>query len=582
MANVDDLFKAHGSISKRKLEQPIRDPNEIYKATKLNDSSHPHAQVEDDVDDQNNPPADDDDGDFGPELPPDDEEGRFFGGGISKQESEILDFVDKADAGGGGDVDKLDSAWLRKTVLNLEKLINKNAELRSRYDDQPAKFIDSEADLDAEIKNLSLLAEASHLYGEFVKLGSAASLVGLLTHENTDIAIDAIEIIGELTDDDVVTESEQWDTLVGALIDSDLLSLLVSNLSRFNEDDESDRNGVYHSLSVLENLSSQKAVATRMCEEDDLLKWLLQRIQRTESQVSQNKQYAAEILAILTQAAPENREKLVSLDIIDTMLQLVAPYRRRDPEKGGPEEEFVENLFECLTCLVDTPVGRAKFLEAEGTELCLIMMKESKMAKHPSLRLLDHATAGTASVEICQRIVESGGLKTTFTLFIKTHDQRLLGPLLSIFSSMLRFLPAESPERIRLLAKFVEKDYEKTAKLVKLHRDYTARIKAAEEEHRQEAARSGGDADEDREIQLLSRKMDAGLFNLQLVDVILAWLVAEDGGAKQKIQKLLAETDDDLKAVRKTLKEQLDELDTSEEDSKELGEMLGTLIEFLD
>ncbi|KAL6820317.1 Catenin-beta-like protein [Trichoderma sp. SZMC 28015] len=578
MANVDDLFKASGSLGKRKLDQPIRDPNEIYKATKLTDrTTNRHAQVEDDTEN----PADDDD--FGPELPPeddvgDDEEGRFFGGGITKQESEILDFVDKADA--GGDLDKIDSAWLRRTALNLEKLITKNSELRSRFEDQPHKFIDSEADLDAEIKNLSLLAESSELYSEFVKLGTAGSLVSLLTHENSDIAIDAIEIIGELTDDDVVTETEQWDTLVGALIDSDLLSLLVSNLSRFNEDDESDRNGVYHSLSVLENLSSQKAVATRMCEEEALLKWLLQRIQRTESSVTQNKQYAAEVLAILSQAAPENREKLVSLDIIDIMLQLVAPYRRRDPEKGGPEEEFVENLFESLTCLVDTPAGRVKFLEAEGTELCLILIKESKVAKHPSLRLLDHATGGTTSAEICQRIVEAGGLKTTFTMFNKSHDQRLIGPLLSIFSSMLRFLPADSPERIRLLAKFVEKEYEKTAKLVKLHRDYTTRIKAAEEEHRQESARSR-DAEEDREIQLLSKKMDAGLFNLQLVDVILAWLIAEDGGANQKIKRLLAETDDTFKSIQKTLKEQLNELDTSEEDSKDMGEMLSTLIDFL-
>ncbi|KAH6605581.1 hypothetical protein Trco_004734 [Trichoderma cornu-damae] len=581
MANVDDIFKASGSsISKRKLEQPIRDPNEIYKASKLSDSgSNRRTQVEDDG---GNNPADDDE--FGPELPPqdddagDDEEGRFFGGGISKQESEILDFVDKAET--GGDLDKIDSAWLRRTALNLEKLITKNSELRSRFEDEPHKFIESEADLDAEIKNLSLLADSSELYDEFVKLGSAGSLVSLLTHENTDIAIDAIEIIGELTDDDVVTETEQWETLVGALIDSDLLSLLVSNLSRFDEDDESDRTGVYHSLGVLENLSSQKAVAARMCEEDALLKWLLQRIQRSESPVTQNKQYAAEVVAILAQAAPESREKLISLDTIDVMLQLVAPYRRRDPEKGGPEEEFVENLFESLTCLVDASAGRAKFLEAEGTELCLILIKESKLAKNPSLRLLDHATGGTTSAEICQRIVDAGGLKTTFTLFNKTQDQRLIGPLLSVFASMLRFLPADSAERIRLLAKFVEKDYEKTARLVKLRRDYTTRIKAAEEEHRQESA-NPGDAEGDREIQLLSRRMDAGLFNLQLVDVILAWLVAEDGGAKQKIKRLLAETDDDFKSIQKTLEEQLGELDTAEEDSKDMGEMLSTLTDFL-
>lgn len=378
----------------------------------------------------------------------------------------------------------------------------------------------------------------------------------------------------------MVTETEQWDTLVGALLDSDLLSLLVANLSRFNEDDESDRTGVYHSLSVLENLCSQVSVATRMCEEDALLEWLLRRIQRSESPVSQNKQYAAEVLAILAQAAPETREKLVSLDTIDITLQLVAPYRRRDPEKGGPEEEFVENLFESLTCLVDAPTGRAKFLEAEGTELCLILIKESKVSKHPSLRLLDHATGGSASVGICQRIVEAGGLKTTFTLFNKTQDKRLVGPLLSIFASMLRFLPADSAERIRLLAKFVEKEYEKTARLVKLHREYTTRIKAAEEQHRQEAAAAEED-EADREIQLLSRKMDAGLFNLQLVDVILAWLAAEDGGANQKIRRLLAETDDDVKSIQKTLREQLAELDTTEEDSKDMGEMLSTLIDFL-
>ncbi|KAL7920797.1 DUF1716 domain-containing protein [Trichoderma austrokoningii] len=580
MANVDDIFKASGSIGKRKLEQPIRDPNEIYKATKLSDRTvNRHAQVEDEVEEN----AGDDDGEFGPELPPeddagDDEEGRFFGGGISKKESEILDFVDKAEA--GSDPGKIDSAWLRRTALSLEKLITKNAELRARFEDEPHKFIDSEADLDAEIKNLSLLAESSELYGEFVKLGSAASLVSLLTHENTDIAIDAIEIIGELTDDDVVSDTEQWDTLVGALIDSDLFGLLVSNLNRLNEDDESDSTGVYRCLSVLENLSSQKAVTMRMCKEEALLKWLLQRIQRSESIVSQNKQYAAETLAILAQTAPENCDKLIALDMIDIMLQLVAPYRRQDPEKGTPGEEYVENLFECLACLVDLPAGRAKFLEAEGTELCLIMIKESKMAKIPSLRLLDHAAGGATSVEICQRIVEAGGLKTLFTLFNKTQDNRLIGPLMSIFASMLQLLPADSAERIRLLAKFVEKDYEKIAKLVKLHRDYIARIKAAEEAYQQETVDSR-DAEGDREVQLLSRKMDAGLFNLQLADVILAWLIAEDGGANQRIKRLLAETDDDFRSIQTTLKEELKELDTTEEDSKEMGEMLSTLIDFL-
>ena len=125
----------------------------------------------------------------------------------------------------------------------------------------------SEADLDAEIKVLSILSDHPDLYSEFVKLGCVASLVSLLSHENTDIAIDAIEIINELTDEDVEAEQEQWDTIVDTMVrwqgclfdqqlnapqlESDLLNLLYENISRLDEDVETDRAGVYQILSTL-------------------------------------------------------------------------------------------------------------------------------------------------------------------------------------------------------------------------------------------------------------------------------------------------------------------------------------------
>lgn len=76
----------------------------------------------------------------------------------------------------------------------------------------------SEADLDADVKALSILSEHPDLYEEFSELGCVASLVSLLSHENTDIAIDAIEIINELTDEDVEAKQAQWDVLVDALV----------------------------------------------------------------------------------------------------------------------------------------------------------------------------------------------------------------------------------------------------------------------------------------------------------------------------------------------------------------------------
>ena len=76
----------------------------------------------------------------------------------------------------------------------------------------------SEADLDADIKALSILSEHPELYEDFSKLGCVNSLVSLLSHENTDIAIDTVEIISELTDEDVDAEQEQWNSLVDRMV----------------------------------------------------------------------------------------------------------------------------------------------------------------------------------------------------------------------------------------------------------------------------------------------------------------------------------------------------------------------------
>ena len=80
------------------------------------------------------------------------------------------------------------------------------------------RFMGSEADLDADIKALSVLSEHPILYEEFAKIVCVSSHVSLLSHENTDIAIDAIEIINELTDEDVEAEQSHWDALVDAMV----------------------------------------------------------------------------------------------------------------------------------------------------------------------------------------------------------------------------------------------------------------------------------------------------------------------------------------------------------------------------
>lgn len=603
--------------SKRKLE-PVRDPSDypvlrislarahpvtnnllgqVYKSAKHSNGSTPHAQVDDAPDDDLEagpapPPAaddDDDDGDYGPAVPDDetgtdDEEGRFFGGGVTAQESRALDYVNATDGADAAELqdEKIDLAWLKKTALKFEQRINKNATQRAKYEADPAKFIQSEADLDADLKALSILGEHPELYPQMAELGTVGSLVGLLAHENTDIAIGAIEIIGELTDEDVAAEEEQWGALVEALLEADLVGLLVSNLQRLNEDgeDEIDREGVYKALGVVENLCSNAGTAEKIGADEGLIKWLLRRIQKKERPITQNKQYAAEILAILVQSSAVNRRKLASMDAVDVMLQLVASYRKLDPEKGE-EEEYMENLFEALTSIVDEPEGKTKYIEAEGIELCLIMLKEGKRSKPAALRLLDHAAGGASGTEVCQKLVDAGGLKTVFTMFMKKHpDNTTIEHLVDIFATMLRLLPGSSAERIRMLAKFVEKDYEKADKLVTLRRDFAARLRLIDEQMDKEKRQYADDAEMQEERFL--RRLDAGLFMLQTIDVVLAWLIAEDAGASRKINVLLADRDDTFEVIKTSLQERLDAIDDKESrEGKDSAEMLTTLMEFL-
>ncbi|KAF1808649.1 DUF1716-domain-containing protein [Eremomyces bilateralis CBS 781.70] len=596
MTSIDELFKGAGIGSKRKIELN-HDPSHFYKSAKLSANGDAkgktHASVEEA--DENNY---DDDAEAGPEMPPDDgedpdEEGRFFGGGMDKATAAAMDYLDIADGQEEYVQEKYDSAWIRRLALNFEKKISKNAELRAKYEEDPTKFLQSEADLDDEVRNLSILAEHTDLYPEFAKLGCVASLVSLLAHENTDIAIRAIQTIGELLDEDVEAEPEQWDALVDAALEADIISLLTANFSRFDESaTEEDRNGVYHSLSAVEILSSRSSVAAELSSTGptSLLPWLLSRLQRTEKAVSQNKQYAAEILSILLSSSPSTRSSLASVSPngIDTLLNCLAMYRKSDPSPGSTASEYFEDLFDALVLALLTPANKAAFQAAEGIELLLIMLRSSSLSKPRALRTLDHGLAGSSpeSGALAEHFVEAQGLGILFKLFMKKQDASTTEHLLGILSALLRLLPADSAGRIRTLAKFVERDYEKIGRLGVVRRELEARLRgvdAAITEEKTNLKRRGDEGEiEVREEEWLARRLESGLHSLRLVDAILAWLVAEDAGAKRKIMSVLDETDQALSNAKAVLQEQLKEIGTPDEaEEVATAEMLSALVSFL-
>jgi beta-catenin-like protein 1 len=615
MTSIDDLFKSANGSAKRKFENPNEaDPTQSYKSAKLDVNGDAKGAVQASVADE------DDEDEAGPSLPPDfeegpgdDDEGRFFGDGLDENARDAMEYIDAQDGDEAIGEEKYDVPWVRKLALNFEKKVNKNASLRAKYEDDPTKFMESEGDLDEGIKALSILSEHPELYEEFAKSTAASKLVELLAHENTDIAIAAIEMISELTDEDVGGEQEQWDALVTAFMDADLLSLLISNFSRFDESDEADASGVYNSLSVIENLLSQPTYTDIIGRETALLKWLLDRIQKPEKPTTQNKQYASEILSILTQSSRPNRNHVADANGVEIFLTNLAPYRRDDPEKDSNEEEYMENLFNCLSSITEEPLGKAKFLEAEGVELCLLFVRDGKTSKSRALKVLDHAcgyaeestapqTHGTSkgkepvqettlnsATAVCTKLIDSRGLKPLFSTFSKTNnntkkshnDPQQTEHILGIFASLLRSLPGNSDTRFRLLAKFLEKDYEKITKLVSLRRDYVTRLSAFDQRlaEKRKALRPRSKEDlESFELENIPERLSEGLYCLERIDAVLAWLVAEDAGAKVAIEKALGERDEGLGDVKRTLQAQLDGVLAVEPAERD---MLETLVGFL-
>lgn len=99
----------------------------------------------------------------------------------------------------------------------------------------------------------------------------------------------------------------------------------MPNLSRLNEqDEESDRTGVYNILGIFENLLSFiPPLAIQVVNTTELLPRLLKRIAK-EHAYDSNKQYASEILSILLQEEREVRLKFVELKGLDAVLEAVA------------------------------------------------------------------------------------------------------------------------------------------------------------------------------------------------------------------------------------------------------------------
>lgn len=110
------------------------------------------------------------------------------------------------------------------------------------------------------------------------------------------------------------------------------------------------------------------------------------------------------------------------------------------------------------------------------------------------------------------------------------------GHILGVLSSLFTNLPSESTPRMRLLAKFVENEYEKVDRLLDLRAGAVAGLAVIDRDIEQERKQMREDGEEIgavEEDRWYLRRLDGGLYTLQSVDYILAWICMEDDGVRR-------------------------------------------------
>ncbi|OEH80581.1 beta-catenin family protein [Cyclospora cayetanensis] len=265
-------------------------------------------------------------------------------------------------------VEEITEASIRRCAAQLERRVKKNQHDRIKFASNPEKcvlgWIKSEVDLDEEVKRWTQVAADPSLFPLLFESGAFEVLTSLLSHANTDLAVDVVEVFSELTEADSVMEAPDPQAVVDQLVGSHLPEMVVDLLCRLKEDgSEDDALGISSCLSVVENLLElQPSLATTFAQAQKLPAFLFKRIRPPPVAAAGSagavggtaggggrvgvsayvtdgtRLHAAEVLAsLLQQLQPQEKTQLggrTGGDGVDRLLRAVAPYRKKDPESA--------------------------------------------------------------------------------------------------------------------------------------------------------------------------------------------------------------------------------------------------------
>lgn len=412
-----------------------------------------------------------------------------------------------------------------------------------------------------------------------------------MTHENGDIVADSILVLKELIDTDSSDDQtiDYIELLARTLMENNCIEHVFSALSRLDENIPEEKQAVFNALGFYENLTEILTVET--CEvvyqKTKFVDWLLKRLLTNE--FDDVKHYASELLSILAQNSEDIQLQIGSLDGINTLLYVLSSYRKTDPP-SMEEEELVENIINVLCVVVVQPDNRPLFFDAEGLELMRILIKSKKYCRKGALKLTNYVLMN--DVKTCIRWLDIGGLGTTFTAFMKRSskkskkgfsededDEHIMSMIYSLINS---FRDEEyGSYKARVLQKFKENQFEKLERLLELHEKYASKVAHIDNKI---ALENNEDDDEELKDRAYLDRLEAGLFTLQLVDYVLAYISREDESILKQASKLVNLNNIPWVDVMMNLAEYATHLGDNDDSEEVISEKMyiNSLVEFID
>jgi len=129
--------------------------------------------------------------------------------------------------------------------------------------------------------------------------------------------------------------------------------------------------------------------------------------------------------------------------------------------------------------------------------------------------------------------------------------------VISIVASLLK--NCEGSQRQRLLQKFTENDHEKVDRLMELHFKYLDKVKVTDdliERQKKEMKVRGEEASEETEDQFYLRRLEAGLFSLQLVDYIMLDICHScHSSVRQRVIQIINLRGGSIKTIKSIMRE---------------------------